>query len=131
MKFDELPPFVQEILTADRAKLSERNFHSAYEVLAYNPEGTRYFHARRVCHAWGDDKGHSMPFGGGSHWTIVYGAVQFRYVKCVMGTYYELCDGKRFGRSANRTEIPSVVKTKKEVMDILTKIGIFKFPEIK
>ena len=130
MKFDELPKLVQESLTADRAKLSKRNFHSAYEVLAYNPEGTRYFRARRVCHSWQDDKGHSMPFGNGTHWTIAYGAVQFRAYRNPFNiTDYELCDGKRYNRSMNGTEIPAQVATKKEVMDIVSKIGIFEFPK--
>ena len=128
MKLSELPALVQERLKADQARLSERNFHSAYEVLAYNAEGTRYFKARRVCHAWSDDKGHSMPFGNGTHWTIAYGAVQFRYHKLMFNLGdYELCDGKRYTRSKNGTEIPSHVATKKEVMDIINKIGIFKF----
>ena len=127
MKFEELPKLVQERLTADRAKLSTRNFHSGYEVLAYNPEGTRYFHARRVCHSWNDDKGHSMPFGNGTHWTLAYGAVQFRLYRGVMGSDYELVDGKRYTKSVNGTEIPARVATKKEVMDIISKIGIFQF----
>lgn len=126
MNFFELPIEWQDRLTSERKALSGKNHNDAYEVRMYNEAGTRYFIARRVCHAWNDDKGHHMNFGGGTHWTIRYGAVQFRaHRNPCGGTDYELSDGKTYNRSANGTEIPARVATKKEVMDILNKIGIF------
>ena len=126
MQFSELPQEWQESLLADRKKLKERNVDTPYNVVRYNADGTRYFRARRCCRSWNDDKGNYMPFGGGSYWTVRYGQVQFKKVRNVMGqTEWELCEGKTFPKSANGTEIPREVATKKEVMDILCQIGIF------
>ena len=126
MKFTELSQEWQDKLSADRKVLCKKNHSDSYEVIMYNAEGTRYFRARRVCHAWNDDKGHSMPFGNGTHWTVRYGAVQFSAHRNPCGEIdYELCDGKTYGRSANGTVIPPRVDTKKEVIEILNKIAIF------
>lgn len=126
MKFSELSIEWQEQLTKDRKELAGRNINTSYEVVRYNAAGTRYFRARRVQKSWNDDKGNSMPFGGGSYWTVAYGAVQFRaYRNCMGEREYELCDGNKYSKSANGTVIPSRVATKKEVLEILKAIAIF------
>lgn len=126
MKFKELPIEWQEQLTHDRKRLAGRNINTNYAIVCYNATGTRYFRARRVQRAWNDDKGNSMPFGGGSYWTVAYGAVQFKACRNCMGEReYELCDGERYTSSANGTVIPARVATKKEVLEILKAIGIF------
>ena len=126
MTIDELPAEWQEQLAADRLALARNNRDTPYEVVRYNPEGTRYFRARRCCRSWMDDKGHYMPFGGGTYWSVAYGAVQFRATRNPLGQKeYELCDGKRYAKSANGTTIPETVETKKEVLRILADIGIF------
>lgn len=126
MKISELPAEVQERLAKERRALAKKKVDTPYEIELYNADGTRYFRARRVQHAWGDDKGNSMPFGGGSHWTVTYGAVQARSYRSPMGTMeYELSLGKTFGRSANGTVIPKAVATKREVLDIAKAIGSF------
>lgn len=126
MKLTELPQEVQGQLAFERATLKHKCENSAYRVVLYNEAGTRYFTAFRQCESWSDDKGHYMPFGGGTYWVIAYGCVQFRAYKSCVGTReYELCNGKRYGKSANGTEIPSRLATKKEVLALVKKIGIF------
>lgn len=127
MKLSELPTEIQQQLAHEKLLLPSRKRNTGYEVLLYNAEGTRYFYAKRYCAPWWDDKGHYMPFGGGTYWEIAYGAVQFRkYKSCCGTTEYELCDGKRYGKSANGTEIPRRLGSKKEVLELIRKIGIFK-----
>ena len=125
MKISELPQDVQDRLNNERKELCKKNLNTPYEVRLYNKEGTRYFAARRVCKVWADDKGHYMPFGGGTYWTVRYGAVQFRNERQAIGRRYELCDGKTYMKSKNGTEIFPEVDTKKEVMRIAKLIGIF------
>ena len=113
-------------MNKERAELAGRNVDTPYLIKRYSADGTRYFCAQRVCRSWSDDKGNSMPFGGGSYWVVSYGKVMFRSCKDPFGgVYYELCDGKRFGVSNNGTEIPARVGTKQEVLKVLEKIGIF------
>lgn len=126
MKLAELPQEAQEQLKFERTTLKHKCINTAYRIELYNEQGTRYFVASRCCQSWNDDKGNYMPFGGGSYWSIQYGAVQFRSYKSCVGTReYELCNGKRYGKSANGTEIPSRLNTKKEVLELVKKIGIF------
>lgn len=126
MTLSELPIEVQERLAKDRISLAEQNINTPYEVMLHNADGTRYFSARRKQEAWYDNKGNYLPFGGGSHWSIIYGAVQFRRYRSPLGTIeYELTHGKTYFKSANGTEIPKCVATKKEVISIAKAIGIF------
>lgn len=126
MKFEELPQAVQDKLKADREQLPNHRVNTAYTIELYNAIGTRYFRAQRCCRCWNDTKGNYMPFGGGTYWEISYGKVQVRAYKSCMGTQeYELYNGKRFGQSANGTVIPTQLNTKKEVIEIINKIGIF------
>lgn len=126
MNFSDLPLEIQLRLQREREALGGKALDTAYEVLRYNATGTRYFRARRVCKSWADDKGNSMPFGGGSYWTVAYGAVQFRIIKDAMGRKdYELCEGKRFSKSANGTFIPNRVETKAQVKELLSNLEIF------
>lgn len=126
MKISELPAEVQERLARKRQALARKKVDTPYEIELYNADGTRYFRARRVQHAWGDDKGNAMPFGGGSHWSVAYGAVQASIYRSPIGTVeYELGLGMTFRRSANGTDIPKTVATKKEALDIAKAIAIF------
>lgn len=126
MKLSDLSQSWQDQLKASQLLLCQKNRNTPYEVTRYDKNGTRYFYARRCCKSWNDDKGHSMPFGGGTYWTIAYGRVAFRgYINPCGETEYELCDGPRFNKSMNGTVIPSEVATKKEVLALLAKIGIF------
>lgn len=126
MKFSELPAEVQAQLNKQREELKRKRINDPYNILLYNEEGTRYFYARRICESWNNDKGAYMPFGGGSHWNIWYGKVQFERFRNPVGEIdYRLCDGKTYGKSVNGTVIPVSVDTKKEVISIIKAIGIF------
>jgi hypothetical protein len=127
MKFEELPVEVQQQLAQQRAELAGKRINTAYQVKLYNADGTRYIEAARCCKPWNDDKGHAMPFGGGTYWTIRYGAVQWQTRKDPLGgKAYELCNGKHYGKSHNGVEIPNRLNTKKEVIALIKSIGIFK-----
>ena len=126
MKVSELPQKIQDRLAKEREALCLKNVNGPYRIHLYNKEGTRYFTAVRMCHEWSDDKGHYMHFGNGTHWELQYGKVVVRRFKSVMATdEYELEDGPRFNKSANGTEIWPTLDTKKEVLDVIKKIGIF------
>lgn len=122
MKFSELPIKTQERLK-DESRKRFRN--DAYEVYLVSRNGSRYLMARRHQIPWSDCNGNSMPFGGGSEWSVQYGELAFALRRQVIGRDYEICHGKRFGKSANGTIIPKSVKTKKEVMALAKAIGIF------
>lgn len=127
MKFEELPAEVQQQLAQQRAELAGKRINTAYRVELYNADGTRYIEAVRCCKSWNDDKGHAMPFGGGTYWTIRYGAVQWQTCKDPLGgKAYELCNGKQYGKSRNGVEIPNRLNTKKEVIALIKSIGLFK-----
>ena len=113
MRVCDLPQDIQLQLEFGRKALASKHINTAYAVELYNEDGTRYFEAHRCCHSWNDDKGNYMPFGGGTHWSIRYGKVQVReYKSCCNTKEYELVNGKRFGKSANGTEIPTTLATK-------------------
>lgn len=99
--------------------------NSAYRICFTNPEGTRYFSAIRKVISWNDDKGHYMPFGGGSYWQIKYGKIKWTTEKDPIGgkVYLWVKSRETFSKSANSTIIPKEVKTKKEVLEIAKKIG--------
>lgn len=128
MKFNELPTDAQFSLNREREELKGKCVNTPYVIHIYNAEGTRYFYARRISEPWSDpNTGNYMPFGGGTHWRLTYGAVQFEGYKNPVGERdYRLCDGKPFGKSKNGTVIPRIVSTKKEVLAIINQIGIFK-----
>ena len=126
MKLSELPSEVQQQLAKQRNELSGKRINTAYRVELYNADGTRYFEALRRCQSRNDDKGNYMPFGGGTYWTIRYGAVQWVIRKDPLGgKAYELCNGKQYCKSANGTWIPKSLSTKKEVLALVNRIGIF------
>ena len=129
MTLNELPQEIQDKLNEMRSHLNEdEHRNDAYNVILVNKEGTRYFFAKRVCESWNDDKGHYMPFGGGTHWNIQYGPVMWNRRKNPVGEWdYYWCvpSSKRYTKSMNGTEIPSRVGTKKEVLSIAKSIGIF------
>ena len=125
MHYSELPQEVQETLAEARSRLHLEQVNTAYEVLRYNKTGTRYFHARRVQGSW-QGNGVYMPFGGGSKWTIKYGEMGFRTHRNPFGGIdAEMGMGRAFGKSANGTVIPQFVASKREVLWLLTAIGIF------
>ena len=126
MKFNELPQEVQERLTKERLQLHAKGLNTAYRVEAYNEQGTRFFMAYRCSRSWNDDKGHYMPFGGGTYWRVSFGKMAFEKRRDPLGGYtYELAKGITFARSANGTDIPQMLETKKEVLEVMKKIGIF------
>lgn len=122
---NDLPIEVQNELYAKRAELSKKwHVNTAYEIRFTNAEGTRYFYARRVCVPWHDNKGHYMNYGGGTYWTVSYGVIKAKKEYHAMGYTYEWHESaQRFTKSANGTEIPNQVATKKEVLEIAKKIG--------
>ena len=125
MRAKELPIEVQETLAEAKDRLHLKQVNTAYEILMYNKAGTRYFNARRVQGSW-QGNGVYMPFGGGSQWIIKYGEMGFRLIRDPFGGIgAELCMGRRIGKSANGTVIPSSVNTKQDVLALLAKIGIF------
>ena len=126
MKLSELPDEVQQKLNKKRTELSSKRVDTAYRVLLYNKEATRYFEAIRCFNPWNDDKGKYMNFGGGSYWQIRYGAVQGAVRTAPFGgKIYDLCNGKQYGKSANGTQIPKTLCTKREVLELVSRIGIF------
>ena len=125
MKFSELPLAVQESLADAKNRLHLKQVNTAYEILVYNKTGTRYFNARRVQDSW-QGNGVYMPFGGGSKWAIKYGEIGFKTHRDPFGGIdAELGMGRRFEKSANGTVIPQFVASKREVLALLTAIGIF------
>ena len=125
MHFTELPQEVQETLAMAKSRLHLKQVNTAYEVLRYNKNGTRYFHARRVQGSW-QGNGVYMPFGGGSKWSIRYGEMGFRTHRNPFGGIdAEMCMGRAFGKSSNGTIIQQSVATKRDVLELLAKIGIF------
>ena len=125
MHFTELPQEVQETLAMAKSRLHLKQINTAYEVLRYNKNGTRYFHARRVQGSW-QGNGVYMPFGGGSKWSIKYGEMGFRTHRNPFGGIdAEMCMGRAFGKSSNGTIIQQSVATKRDVLELLAKIGIF------
>ena len=125
MKFSELPLAVQKSLADAKIRLHLKQVNTAYEVLVYNKAGTRFFHARRVQSSW-QGNGAYMPFGGGSKWAIKYGEIGFKTHRDPFGGIdAELGMGRRFEKSANGTVIPQFVASKREVLALLTAIGIF------
>ena len=130
MKFTELPIEFQEKLNKERENYKGLKRNTGYEVLVYNESGTRYFYAVRCQMAWSDNRGNSMPFGGGSYWKVVYGAVQFRATRTPLGDRdYEWCQGKTFSSRTREdgtvVEINHHIGTKKEVMELIKALGIF------
>lgn len=125
MLFSELPIETQTRLNSERLELCKKQENTSYCILLYNEAGTRYLLATRHQHSWNDDKGHYMPFGGGSEWSVKYGQVGFARVRQAIGFDYDLVRGKCFIKSRNGVEIPKSVKTKKEVLSIAKQIGIF------
>ena len=126
MKFSELPQDVQERLTSERLQLHTKRVNNSYNVLVYNESGTRFFEAKRFCRSWSDTRGHSMPFGSGTYWKVRFGKMAFEKRKDPFGGFtYELTKGITFLKSANGTEIPQILETKEEVLDVMSRIGIF------
>lgn len=118
MKFSELPQEWQDKLNEERKKLHLKNHNGKWDLTAYNKEGTRYFWAH-----------YSSPVGryDYAHWWVKYGPVGFRSEIDKKGDkVYVLCmSQKHFDKSLNGTEIPSFVRTKKDAIEIMNKIGIF------
>lgn len=126
MLLTDLEQNIQNHLRNERELLHLNWYRNTpYEVLFTNHEGTRYFYARRHQSHWNDDKGHSMPFGGGSEWRITYGKILWTTSKNPAGgkDYFWVQSSQIFGKSTNGTVIPSKVATKREVLAIAHSIG--------
>lgn len=113
MKFSELPIDVQERLNENSSTCqTEHQYRISYLLIQYG-RNTLFFSTTGL-KPWNDDKGHYMPFGGGTSWVIRYGCVQFKLVRNPMGQIdYELCNGKVYGKSANGTIIPNSLPNKR------------------
>lgn len=121
MLLTDLEQSVQDQLCNERESLHSTWYRNTpYEILFTNKEGTRYFYAIRKQACWNDDKGHSMPFGGGSKWHVSYGKILWTIRKNPVGgkDYYWTQSSQIFGRSTNGTVIPRTVATKREVLAI-------------
>lgn len=127
MIFSELPIEVQEKLNKEKKELHKNRKNDSYYILLYNEEGTRYVECHRISIPYSDNRGNYMPFGGGSCWDIRYGKMAYRKQKHLIGNGFDwvLCKGDRF-TSVNGYEIPKQVKTKKEVIEVIKRIGKFK-----
>jgi len=129
MNLIDLPQEIQEQLREDRKQLhTTMAVNDPYNIIMVNREGTRYFEARRICQSWSDNKGNYMPFGGGTYWSIAYGAILWDRRRNPVGEFdYEWVRSrsKAFGKSQNGTIIPKRVDTKKEALAIAKQIGIF------
>ena len=126
MKLDDLDIKIKNELLEQRKELcSKWKQNSAYDICFTNTDGTRYFKAKRVVLSWNDDKGHYMPFGGGTYWQIRYGKIKWATEKNPIGgtVYVWVQSRETFSNSANGTVIPNEVKTKKEVLEIAKQIG--------
>lgn len=126
MKLDDLDSKIKNELLEQRKELcSKWKQNSAYDICFTNTDGTRYFKAMRVVLSWNDDKGHYMPFGGGTYWKIIYGKIKWATVKNpIVGKDYVWVQSREtFSKSANGTVIPIKLKTKKEVLEIAKQIG--------
>lgn len=126
MKLDDLDSKIKNELLEQRKELcSKWKQNSAYDICFTNTDGTRYFKAMRVVLSWNDDKGHYMPFGGGTYWKIIYGKIKWATVKNPIGgkDYVWVQSRETFSKSANGTVIPIKLKTKKEVLEIAKQIG--------
>ena len=126
MKLDDLDIEIKNELLEQRKELcSKWKQNSAYDICFTNTDGTRYFKAKRVVLSWNDDKGHYMPFGGGTYWQIRYGKIKWATEKNPIGgtVYVWVQSRETFSKSANGTVIPNEVKTKNEVLEIAKQIG--------
>ena len=86
MKLDDLDIEIKNELLEQRKELcSKWKQNSAYDICFTNTDGTRYFKAKRVVLSWNDDKGHYMPFGGGTYWQIRYGKIKWATEKNPIG----------------------------------------------
>lgn len=119
MKFSELPQEWQDKLNEDRKSLHLQNENGRWDLILYNKEGTRYFWA------------HYSPACGRysySSWFVCYGPLSFAKTKDKKGneTYvWRRNVNKTFKESANGTQIPREVRTKKDAIEIAKQIGIF------
>ena len=124
MKLQELPKEIQQGLIEERKTLCEKwHRNTPWEVCFVNEDGTRFFHAYR--------KNDFAGYGSISGWWIVrYGEIRWRHTyKNEWGfeeEKYEWVESRKtYSIAANGTQIPSDVHTKKDVLDLVKKIGIF------
>lgn len=122
MKFSELPIRVQEQLKKDMIELKGKSYHNQHNIEFYNKFCTRYFVAVRD--TWNKEKDKCCPYGGGSMWKIYYGIVGFEKYKHKEEIKYRLSNSIPFSKVKDY-EIPRSVKTKKEVLEVVNKIGKF------
>lgn len=107
-------------LKESRPAFVSRKINTHREVLVYDKTGSRYFHAWRVYSG-------SRVYGNPSCWRMRYGEVKFAKRQDPMGgIYYEWVNGTSFFKSFNGTLIRDSVNTKREVLETLNAIGIFK-----
>lgn len=128
MNISELDLEIQNKLLSSRKELhNEWKRNTQYEVVFTNIEGTRYFRAMRKQLSYSDNKGNYMPFGGGSIWHVRYGCIVWNREVNFRVEEYKWIESSRkiFNKSSNGTIVPSRLKTKKEVLELAKRIGIF------
>ena len=129
MKLSELPQDIQDQLKEERKQLYIKwRRNTSHEVCFTDKEGTRYFYASRKL----DNPTPGMGCYGSSTWYIRYGKILWGTRELGWGfdpIYEWRCTGQIFGKSANGTEIPRWVKSKKEVMAIIKAIGTLEIGE--
>ena len=104
-------------MAEERKQLYLKNYIGKSSVLLYNKEGTRYIYASYTSRSRYEC----------AKWTIRYGVVQFARKYGSRQEEYEWHWGKRFTQSANGTDIPKWVSTRKDVLEVVDKIGIFEY----
>lgn len=122
MTLSDLPLEVQNELMEKRTKLHATEYrNTSHLVVLVNKEGTRFFEAYRK----NDFDGYGCT---GGWWKVRYGKVLWDRREQPLGNdydYFWVNSAKTFQKSANGTEIPKTVNTKKEVIALAKAIGIF------
>lgn len=127
MQLKDLPQEIQDKLLEERKQLCEKwHRNTPWEVCFVNKDGTRFFHAYRK-----NDYG-SWDYGcKGGWWNVSYGVIRWRHrveqIKFIGETvhHYEWVESETYKKSVNGTDVPREVHTKKEVLDLAKRIGIF------
>jgi hypothetical protein len=119
---NDLQDFERNEFYASFEAIKDSKIDAAYQIKHYSKNGLRVLIADRKCVA--SDK-LNMAFGGGSYWSIGYYEVSYKIKRDLGGDLCaELCLGRKFGKSANGTEIPQSLNKKSEVLELSKMIGL-------
>ena len=117
MKLQDIPQEQWMKMYECRKKLFLESLAGQASIVLYNEEGTRYFSAYYIP-SWG---------GRRAFWSVRYGEVELtKAYDDITGTSsYEWINGREFRKSSNGTIVPRWLDTRKEVVELANKIGIF------